>query len=105
MVDLELDALKKEFLEEAAEKVREIETTLTQQRDAETLDRLAYLAHQLKGSGGSYGYQRISTDGAELEKAFEALAAGESRDGIDDTIRGHVEALRTEIEKGLTSLR
>ena len=105
MVDQELDALRKEFLEEAAEKVREIESTLSLERSSETLDRLTYLAHQLKGSGGSYGYQRISADAAELEKAFESIAAGESRDGIDDSIRGHVGALQSEIENGLAALR
>ena len=34
---------------------------------------MTYLAHQLKGSGGSYGFQRISTDAAELEKAVEVV--------------------------------
>ena len=104
MVDQELDALKKEFLEEAAEKVREIESTVALERSSDTLDRLIYLAHQLKGSGGSYGYQRISDDATELEKAFEALAAGETRDGIDESIRGHVQALHDEIEHGLGAL-
>lgn len=105
MVDQELDALKKEFLGEAAEKVREIEATLAQTRTPETLDRLTYLAHQLKGSGGSYGYQRISDDATELEKAFETLVAGETRDGIDDKIREHVAALAAEIETDLRALR
>lgn len=104
MVDQELDALKKEFLEEAAEKVREIESTLARERNSETLDRVTYLAHQLKGSGGSYGYQRISDDATELEKAFESLATGETRDGIDEAIRAHVRALHDEIDQALGAL-
>lgn len=104
MVDHELDALKKEFLEESAEKVRDLESTLALERSAETLDRLTYLAHQLKGSGGSYGYQSISDDAAELEKAFEALAAGETPDGIDDKIREHVGSLIKEIGERLGEL-
>ena len=68
VVDHELDDLKREFLGEAREKVDEMETALGTVRERDSLERLKYLAHQLKGSGGSYGYQRISTDAADLEK-------------------------------------
>lgn len=102
MVDLELDELKREFLAEAEEKVREIASRLEGERTAETLDRLAYLAHQLKGSGGSYGYQRISTDAAEIEQAVEDLAAGKTE--VTATIAQHVTALRDEITKRLAEL-
>jgi HPt (histidine-containing phosphotransfer) domain-containing protein len=104
MVDHELDALKKEFLEEAAGKVGEIESTLTLERNSESLDRLAYLAHQLKGSGGSYGYQRISEDAAEIEKAVESVTSGGAGDGLDERVRNHVTALRNEIEQRLSEL-
>ena len=102
MVDHELNELRREFLQEADEKAREIAQTLTADRSSETLDRLAYLAHQLKGSGGSYGYQRISTDAAELEKAFEALARGESSD--ESRIRAHVDGLQSEIAQRMAEL-
>ena len=59
MVDLELDELKREFLAEAEEKIREIESKLSD-RSLEALERVSYLAHQLKGSGGSLGFPRIS---------------------------------------------
>jgi len=95
MVDLELDELKREFLAEAEEKVREIESTLAD-RSPEALERLSYLAHQLKGSGGSYGFQRISTDAAELESAIERLAHGEA---MDETLRQHATNLRSEIDR------
>ena len=104
MVDHELNELRREFLGEARDKVAEMQAALEGTRDPASLERLAYLAHQLKGSGGSYGYQRISSDAAELEKAFETLSSGETRDGIDDAIRAHAEALRTEIEQGLRAL-
>lgn len=97
MVDLELDELKREFLAEADEKVREIQSRLDQ-RAPESLERLSYLAHQLKGSGGSYGFQRISDDAAELEKAVERLAAGDS-DRLDEKIQQHVINLRSEIDR------
>ena len=101
-MDLELDELKREFLAEAEEKVREIASTLDGERSAEALDRLAYLAHQLKGSGGSYGYQKISTDAAEIEKAVEALAAGDAE--VAGAIDTHVAGLRDEIAKRLEEL-
>ena len=100
MIDFELDDLKREFLSEAEEKVREMQT-MADSGDRESLDRLAYLAHQLKGSGGSYGFQRISTDAADLERAIERLA--ESGNGATPAIEGEIQQyvvnLRTEIEK------
>ena len=98
MVDHELDELRREFLDEAREKVGEMESFLGDTK-RETLDRLAYLAHQLKGSGGSYGYQRISTDAAELEKAVESI--GEDGDGssLAAKLHEHVGNLKNEIER------
>ena len=102
MVDHELDELRREFLNEAQEKVREIESTLSAD-DPNSLDRLAYLAHQLKGSGGSYGYQRISTDAAEIEKAVERISQGDGN-GIKEKIRQHVNSLRSEIDRSTHEL-
>src|SRR5437764_8899886 len=99
MVDLELDELKKEFLAEARDKVREIETQLDSDRSPQTLERMSYLAHQLKGSGGSYGFQRISTDAAELEKAVEWLATGSDEGRVEEKIQQHVVNIRAEIDK------
>jgi HPt (histidine-containing phosphotransfer) domain-containing protein len=91
MVDPELDALKREFLTEAQEKIREIESALSQDGG---LDRVAYIAHQLKGSGGSYGYSRISSEAAEIERAVED---GDGNAG--ELIRDHVSKLREEIDR------
>ena len=71
MVDRELLELKREFLGEAEEKAREIRRILDGERDNAGVERLVYLAHQLKGSGGSYGYQDISDEAAAIEKAVE----------------------------------
>jgi HPt (histidine-containing phosphotransfer) domain-containing protein len=98
MVDHELDELKREFLVEAEEKVREMQAALEGERNGEALGRLAYLAHQLKGSGGSYGYQRISSDAAEIEKAVESLqGAADTR--LEERMLQHVINLRSEIER------
>lgn len=99
MVDYELDELKREFLAEAEEKVRDIQAALDAPRSDESLERLAYLAHQLKGSGGSYGYQRISSEAAELEQAVESLSDGGNADGIDAKLQQHITNLATEISQ------
>jgi len=99
MVDQELDDLRREFLVEADEKVREIQT-IVGDRSPEALDRLNYLAHQLKGSGGSYGFENISNDAAELEKAVEQRVSDDHSEGaIEEKIRLHVSNLRSEIER------
>ena len=77
-MDFEFDELKREFLAEAEEKVREMQANLDD-RSPQSLERLTYLAHQLKGSGGSYGFQRISTDATELEKATTVFRVAQFR--------------------------
>lgn len=99
MVDQEFDQLKREFLAEAFDKIQEIETTLDGDRSPDRLERLTYLAHQLKGSGGSYGFQRISTDAAELEKAVELLTTMSDDGRLEEKIQLHVVNIRTEIDK------
>ena len=105
MIDLELDELKREFLTEAEDKVREMQTSVDSGRSHESLDRLTYLAHQLKGAGGSYGFGRISTEAAELEKAAELLAGGERPDGLEEKLQQHVVNLRAEIQRRSRELR
>jgi chemotaxis protein histidine kinase CheA len=97
MVDLEFDELKREFLAEASEKVREMQAKVDE-GSAEARERLMYLAHQLKGSGGSYGFQRISDDAAELEKTLEKLAAG-AADAAEARIQQFVLNLRDEVDR------
>lgn len=104
MVDHELDELKREFLVEAEEKVREMQTALASGRNPESLERLGYLAHQLKGSGGSYGYQRISADAAEIEKAVESVDGSELNSTAEKKIQEHVGNLQSEIETRVREL-
>jgi HPt (histidine-containing phosphotransfer) domain-containing protein len=100
MVDYELNELRREFLDEARGKVDEMEAALDGggSSSPDGLERLAYLAHQLKGSGGSYGYQRISTDAAELEKAIE------SGNGQAPDLLRFVKNLRSEIDRAAQEL-
>jgi HPt (histidine-containing phosphotransfer) domain-containing protein len=102
IMDLELDDLKREFLAEAREKVREMESAFDGQRTPDSLARLAYLAHQLKGSGGSYGYQRISIDAAGIEKAVGQLVAGDG--SAEPHLKQHVSDLGAEIDRCVSDL-
>jgi HPt (histidine-containing phosphotransfer) domain-containing protein len=104
MVDRELEALKREFLAEAKVKAQEIEAAIEGGRDSQSLDRLAYLAHQLKGSGGSYGYGHVSDDAAEIEKAVEQITAGNDRDAAETTLRQRAGSLRDAIEEAERAL-
>lgn len=70
-MDPEFDELKREFLAEAGAKIEEIRSMLISSRTSESRDRMIYLAHQLKGAGGSYGFQTISTEAASLEVILE----------------------------------
>jgi HPt (histidine-containing phosphotransfer) domain-containing protein len=101
MVDHELNELRREFLDEARGKVDEMDSVLRAGTDVESFDRLAYLAHQLKGSGGSYGYQRISDDAAQLEKLVEA------KDGSNAAaaLQKYVASLREEIDRAARELQ
>jgi len=94
MVDPELEELRREFLAEANDKVHEMEQGAAK-LSPESLARLTHLAHQLKGSGGSYGFQVISDEAAEVETAIEDGGNGQ-------TIAQHVAKLRAEIDR-LTS--
>jgi chemotaxis protein histidine kinase CheA len=103
VVDHELDELKREFLDEAREKVVEMQSALDHAEDRTSLERLAYLAHQLKGSGGSYGYQRISDDAADLERAVESITGGATLQ--EEKMQQFVLNLRSEIDRASKELR
>lgn len=78
-MDIELRELQKEFLDEAEAKIVEIRSRLDGSGSTppeDSLKRMADLAHQLKGAGGSYGYAEISSHAAKLEDALEALDEG-----------------------------
>jgi len=96
-MDPEFDELKREFLAEASNKMRDIQAALADPKK-QSFERVTYLAHQLKGAGGSYGFQRISTEAAELEKAVEKVVRVGSVAPSDECHR-HADTLSKEIDE------
>lgn len=103
-MDEEFDELRREFLVEAEQKVRDIEQAWRnrepEERDA--IEKMIYLAHQLKGAGGSYGFQSISTDAAELENSLEHGLSG--TDTADPQIEKRIATLSSEVSARMREL-
>jgi HPt (histidine-containing phosphotransfer) domain-containing protein len=99
-MDLEFEELKREFLNEADEKIREVRTALEREfpPSREDLERMIYLAHQLKGAGGSYGFQVISTESAALESELERLSRG-GGDDVRSRLQERAERISTVISE------
>ena len=79
-MDPEFDELKREFLAEAESKIKEIESLMGDKDGGRARERMIYLAHQLKGAGGSYGFQRISTEAAAIETVLEKIGESPTAD-------------------------
>ncbi|HVR44932.1 MAG TPA: Hpt domain-containing protein [Thermoanaerobaculia bacterium] len=103
-MDPEFDELKRDFLEEASAKVKEIAALLERDGigDLAARERALYLAHQLKGAGGSYGFSSISTEAAGLETdlergegRFDAAAVRTRLGRLVAVIRERIEELET----------
>lgn len=94
-MDAEFDELKREFLVEAEEKVREMESALATPASTEAVDRVIYLAHQLKGAGGSYGFQEISEEAALLEDLLETSGPSAVEAGVREKVRKLAEEINS----------
>jgi HPt (histidine-containing phosphotransfer) domain-containing protein len=102
MVDHELNELKREFLDEAKGKVAEMRSALDARADGQ-FEKVGYLAHQLKGSGGSYGYQQITTIAAGLEELIESLEK-QPANGQKAAVERRIGELDQEIQRASTEL-
>lgn len=69
----------RDIVEEFAAGLPQRAADLEQAMAAQDWTRLATLAHQLKGAGGSYGYPQLSELGATMEHEFKNRSAGEFR--------------------------
>ncbi len=98
-MDPELEELKKEFLADAEARVGQIENELRSDGafDPKAVERMLFIAHQLKGAGGSYGFREISQEAAELERLLESGQSGNWSDQ-ESAVRSRIGSLRREVE-------
>lgn len=101
-MDPEFDELKREFLAEACEKVKELGWVLASCAGSvpasDGLERMSYLAHQLKGAGGSYGFPTISTYAAALEETLEEIGKAKEAE-LNSDITRHIQNLASEVDR------
>lgn len=74
--ELRLRALRRAFLVEADLERRELERLLGSSPAGDDARRARKLAHDLRGSGGSYGFPEVSAAAGALEDALNAGAPG-----------------------------
>jgi len=51
--------------------------------DRDDFDAVSLLGHQMRGSGGMFGFQSITNHGADIEQAAEDADQVASRRGVD----------------------
>lgn len=90
-----LQALRAAFLVEAAGEVRELERLVAAGPPAgDVARRCRKLAHDLRGSGGSYGFPAVSAAAAALDDALARSSAG----GVDDDLALLAQGLRAAVD-------
>lgn len=91
--------LRRDYLAGAPERVAELRALLgaLEQGDVAALDALRRAFHKLAGSGGSYGFQAVSTAGRageHIAKGVQDRTAGAAVAGADlGALRDSVEAI------------
>ncbi len=70
-VDSELEELVPSYLKNLQKSAQEIKEALTKK----DMSQCARLGHNMKGSGGSYGFDFVSEIGREIEEAAKAEGA------------------------------
>lgn len=78
--DPEFTDLVEEFLNGMPERVAQLEGALAGQ----DFDLLRYYAHQLKGSGGGYGYPTVTEYAARLEQQAAAAQIEVCQQGLEE---------------------
>ena len=68
------------FVEGLSQRLEEMQDAL----QANDLDGLRRLAHQLKGSGGGHGYPMLSQNASALEQQLLSGATAEIAQGVND---------------------
>ncbi len=71
-----------EFVEEMPERILD----LRQATDATDWESLKRLAHQLKGAGGSYGFDELTSGARQLESAVDLGQESETQRAVEHLI-------------------
>ncbi len=79
-VDRELEDLIPEYLENREKDILILRDALGRN----DFDAITHLAHKVKGSGGGYGFTRLSELGREIEKASRAQDVSSAQKIIAD---------------------
>lgn len=79
-VDPDLEELIPEYLENRHKDVE----TITQLLKDEDFENIRILGHSMKGSGGGYGFDRISEIGKSIEDAAKAKGRGTIKNCVDE---------------------
>src|SRR5262245_10053977 len=80
-----LEALIPGFIENRRKELEELRGAL----DAGRYEQLGHIGHRMRGIGSTYGFDRVSTLGGELEER----AAASDREGLDALIAGYADYL------------
>ncbi|MCO5169859.1 MAG: Hpt domain-containing protein [Planctomycetes bacterium] len=90
-----LQALRREFLAEARSEAEELERLVARGAPAgDAAPRCRKLAHDLRGSGGSYGFPAVSAAAAALEEGLASGGGAADLPALARALRAAVEAAR-----------
>lgn len=84
-----LARLRQQYHDQLAERLERLKALFASPLSSEEVDETRLLAHALAGSGGTYGYPRVSQLAAQLEEGEVASLAA------------HAQALMAELERVL----
>ena len=90
--DLSFADLVTEFVDGLDARAQAIQEAI----DAQALDTVKSLSHQLKGAGGGYGYPALSETAAKLEQRAQTEDVARCQEVLDE-----LRSLLTRIEVGL----
>jgi len=95
----EFEALRREYIQSARQKCRDLEEAAASLRRGDPVDlkALRQLVHKLRGSGGFYGFQALSAAAGKAEDQLILVLDGECpRD--DQALAGLVEQVAAELK-------
>ncbi|GAB6888750.1 hypothetical protein JCM13304A_22490 [Desulfothermus okinawensis JCM 13304] len=87
-IDSELEEIVPLFLENRKNDIKVIENSL-KEKDFNTIKRLG---HSMKGTGGGYGFDRVTEIGAAIEEAAKNQNSSEIQQQID-TLKDYLERI------------